>query len=352
LRRSGTLTRAALALVPLLAACGDPGPVEITDVRERAASVSFRSVSTPERFGFRRPEPSARPLAWTLPAGWVEVAPSTMRMGDFRIATDPEAECYLSALPGEAGGVLANVNRWRQQMGHSALAEEQIADLPKATLLGREAVLVDLEGVYVGMGQGEARAGFRMLGLVAGDPAQTVFLKMTGPAPTVAAERVRFLGLAASIRPASAPEPPAAAGWRWTAPAEWERRPAQPMRVVTLGPPDHADVECYVTELMGAAGGIEGNINRWRQQVGQPPLDAAALEALPAVKVAGREARLVEARGTFTGMRGERVDDAALLGVVCPLEGSVLFIKMTGPAEVVAREKDRFLSFCESLQPQ
>jgi hypothetical protein len=206
--------------------------------------------------------------------------------------------------------------------------------------------------VYVGMGQGEARAGFRMLGLVAGDPTRTLFLKMTGPAATVEAERARFLGLAASLRPASAPEPPVAAGWRWTVPAGWERRPARPMRVVTFGPAERPDTECYVTELMGAAGGVEGNINRWRQQMGQPPLDAAALDALPTLRVAGREARLVEARGTFTGMGGGTTADAALLGVVCPLEESVLFVKMTGPLDVVARERDRFLSFCESLQPQ
>jgi hypothetical protein len=347
------------ALLAVLVTGCDDAPKEIEDVRERAATTSFQSVPTAERFGFNRSDPHgaaaearAPQLEWTTPEGWKDAPPSQMRAADFRIARDPEAECYLSILPGGAGGVLANVNRWRKQMGLEEIQPGDLDQLPRETLLGKPAILVDLEGVYAGMGEEGARAGYRMLGLVLEAPGSTIFLKMTGPAATVATERPRFLELAASLRPAVPRESATTGGWAWDVPSGWEPRPRQPMRVVTLAPANSPGTECYVTVLAGPAGGIEANINRWRQQMGQPPLGEAELSELPVVKMTTGEARLVEVRGHFTGMRGEKLPDAALLGAVCPLPDSVLFVKMTGPADVVARERENFISFCGSLRAQ
>ncbi|HLU40356.1 MAG TPA: hypothetical protein VK081_13305, partial [Planctomycetota bacterium] len=50
-----------------------------------------------------------------LPTGWTRMAPSAMRLVNLRVAGDPRAECYLTSLPGAAGGLLDNVNRWRSQ---------------------------------------------------------------------------------------------------------------------------------------------------------------------------------------------------------------------------------------------
>ena len=353
---------AALGLSTLLASCGDDSPQMIEDVRERPATTDFRPVSTAERFRFARAGHQGSPhgaqaeaprFEWTTPAGWEEKAPSQMRNADFRITRDPETECYLSVLPGGAGGVGANVNRWRKQMGLEPLPPASLAALPQESLLEETAFLVDLEGTYVGMGQGEPKPGYRMLGLVAEQPGQTVFLKMTGPGATVVEERARFFELAKSFRAVAAPPPRAPEGdgtLAWTAPAEWEQRPDQQMRVVTFAPRGATGTECYVTILSGPAGGVEANLNRWRDQMGQPRLGPADLAALRTVQVLGHDAKLIEVNGNYTDMQGNKVEKAALLGIVCPLEGALLTVKMTGPSDVIAQEKDRFLAFCGSLR--
>jgi hypothetical protein len=122
------------------------------------------------------------------------------------------------------------------------------------------------------------------------------------------------------------------------------------MRVVTLAPDGRTDTECYVTVLGGSAGGMLANVNRWLQQIGQQPLSAEAVGALPTIAVLGRSAPLVEAYGTFRGMSGPAQDGAGLVGVVCVLADRTVFVKLTGPAGVLRQERDRFLAFCDSLR--
>jgi len=191
-----------------------------------------------------------------------------------------------------------------------------------------------------------------MLGLVVEEPGRTVTLKMTGPADLVAEERAHFLELARSFRAAAAtPEAPQEGSTlKWDAPTGWELREGHPMREVTYGPKGSPETECYVTILSGAAGGLDANLNRWREQMGQMPLGAAEIAALETVPVLGHDAKLIEIAGSYTDMEGNRVEQAGFLGVVCELPGALLTVKMTGPASVVEKEKDRFLAFCRSLR--
>jgi hypothetical protein len=59
---------------------------------------------------------------------------------------------------------------------------------------------------------------------------------------------------------------------------------------------------------------------------------------------------MVEAAGLYTGMGEVSEAGSMLLGVVCPLGGETLFVKMVGPQQAVLGEKDRFVAFCRSLQ--
>lgn len=353
---------AAAVFAFLLAGCGDDSPRQIEDVRERPATTDFKPVSTMERFGMtaggqpghphQGMESSEAPgYECAIPAGWAEQAPTQMRAKNFRLERDPQTECYLSIVQ---GGVAQNVNRWRKQMGLEPLPQASIAALPQESLLGQAAFLVDIEGTFVGMGQGEPRPGYRLLGLLLEEPGRTFSLKMTGPAATVAEERERFLELARSFRvTAAAPTPDAPEGsspLAWDAPPEWEARAGHPMRVVTFAPRGSEGTECYVTILSGGAGGVEANLTRWRSQMGQPPLGAREIAALKTVRVLGRDAKLIEVMGTYTDMQGNKVEKAGLLGLVCPVEGSLITVKMTGPFDVIAAEKDRFLAFCGSLR--
>lgn len=141
-----------------------------------------------------------------------------------------------------------------------------------------------------------------------------------------------------------------AANLRWTAPPGWLQSDERSMRIATWrfeGAGDEA--ECYVSVLLGSAGGVLANVNRWRGQMGHPPMGADEVEALPNLEVLGREARFVELEGSFTSMTGELTRDAALLGVICELYDAALFIKLTGPKAVVQAQRDSFIAFSQSM---
>jgi hypothetical protein len=369
--------RAALVLCPLLAACGGDTPQTITNVREGPRKTDFRPASTAERFGLmgnnnphggnphggmQMPgmpgmDQGSPGFEFTTPEGWQEKnPPGTMRAVDFRIGSSPDVECYLSVVQ---GGVAANVLRWRKQMGLEPITPAAVQGLPQSEFLGQGGTLVDLEGTFAGMGQSEPRTGYRMLGLIVDEPGRTVTLKMVGPSDEVVAEKENFLALAKSFRAAAAaasPMPSSPSGeeggtpFAWDAPSEWEVRSGHQMRVVTYGPKDSPDTECYVFVLSGAGGGLEANVARWCQQMGQPPLDAAAIEALPTIKVFGRDAKLVEINGNYTDMQGNQSAESEMLGVICELPAALVTVKMTGPKDIVEREKERFVAFCGSLR--
>src|SRR4051812_36103019 len=63
------------------------------------------------------PAPAAEgALAWKLPKGWTDEAGSGMRYATIKPA-DGKVEVSVVVLPGPAGGELANVHRWRGQIG-------------------------------------------------------------------------------------------------------------------------------------------------------------------------------------------------------------------------------------------
>ncbi len=134
------------------------------------------------------------------------------------------------------------------------------------------------------------------------------------------------------------------------APPGWVRGPEKSMRLVTYRPEGRKDAECYVTVLAGKAGGVAANLDRWRAQVGQPPLTAKEREALRAISVLGRTCKLLEAVGSYTDTSGTTREGNMLLGVVCPLPGQIVTVKMTGPAETIRAETENFVRFCESLR--
>jgi hypothetical protein len=173
-----------------------------------------------------------------------------------------------------------------------------------------------------------------------------------GPAPdATSAERFGYEQRAAAPAPAAAGPSTETAGlpFTWTAPEGWQQAPERPMRVVTFTTGPNREAECYVTILGQGGGGVEANINRWRMQMGQEPLSEERIAALPEIAVLGRPSKWVEIRGTFTSRSGEPLENAVMLGLVCAVEEFSVFVKMTGPADVVGPQRDNFLAFCQSL---
>jgi hypothetical protein len=293
----------------------------------------------PPMGGAETPPAESSQFAWDLPDGWKEIAPTSMRAGNFVVPGKDRLECYLTVLPGGGGGLAANLNRWRKQMGLADLSDAEIVALPRQKILGTEAPLLVAEGTFSGA------EGFTMAAVALERGGAAVFMKMTGPTEAVRAEMDRFKALCASLREAAPAAQaqrtadPESGGFAWTAPEGWTQGPAKQMRLVTMNPTDAPGVECYVTVLGGAAGGVEANVNRWRQQMRLAPLAADAVAALPTVKVLGKESPMVEIDGGSVGVTG----------LVCELGQQTVFVKMTGPMEALRAQRERFVAFCKSL---
>lgn len=143
-------------------------------------------------------------LAWTVPEGWSESSTpdaTGMRLLDLRFGPEKEGECYISLMPGAAGGLAANVNRWRTQMGLNAYTPDEIARLPKKPFFNREATYVAFEGDFKGFGADSAKKGYRLLGIIHSAEQATIFVKLTGPKALVEANSAAFDQFCQSIKP-------------------------------------------------------------------------------------------------------------------------------------------------------
>src|SRR5258708_4657872 len=65
-------------------------------------------------------------VRWTLPPGWKEEKGGPARVASFRFGErDPKLEMTVVRLPGDGGGLAANVNRWRDQLGLDRASESE-----------------------------------------------------------------------------------------------------------------------------------------------------------------------------------------------------------------------------------
>jgi hypothetical protein len=388
---------AVLAVSGALIGCAPPpDTVEVTETITRS---EFRSpielhASSEERFRLALPQQqmsgpmqmsSAAPgtseaqpqlFHFQVPDGWMEMPSTSMRLINLQFGANRESEAYLTFLSDGGGGVEANVNRWRSQMGLSPLSPAEIAALPTKPFFGRPATFVDFEGTYSGMMDPTPKSDYRLMGALLEHGGQGIFLKMVGPKADMEGQEANLDLLLATIHlntdghthdPApSAQIPPAtsvaqspyeapqgaadsAQGLEWTVPEGWTRAADRPMRVVTY---TVGDSECYIAVLGPGGGGMLANLNRWLAQFGQAPLDESGLAALPTITVLGERAPLLEATGDFTDMAGNVHSEQRMLGVACLLPDRSVFIKMTGPSAEVEAERDAFVAFSESLRAQ
>lgn len=203
-------------IVSLVASCSKSSePREIVEVRELSGEDQAIRVIDSEAERFRMPsqmaggggttakadDAEALPFTWVTPDGWERQLGAPMRDLSFTFGENGEGECYLSRLPGAGGGLVANVNRWRGQMGQEPMTEEEIANLPSKTLFGLEGTFVDVSGDFSGMGAAEAQKNYRMLGVILTSEAGAVFVKMTGPADLVQENEANFHHFCATLQP-------------------------------------------------------------------------------------------------------------------------------------------------------
>jgi hypothetical protein len=116
-----------------------------------------------------------------------------MRYATLKPAATGKIDVSVVVLPGPAGGELANVNRWRGQIGLPALDEAALAGARK-TLTTKAGPVT----VYDFSSDGQAQT--RLVAGLASAEGNTWFVKMVGDAAPVGAARPEFIRLLESLR--------------------------------------------------------------------------------------------------------------------------------------------------------
>jgi hypothetical protein len=306
-------------------------------------------------------------LTWKTPEGWTEVLPSEMRVASFKVSGSDgkQADVSVVPLPGMPGSDEANVNRWRGQVGLSPASPEELktaeTDVEAA---GQPAQLYDLAGQNSGQPA-------RILGVIQHRADAVWFFKMTGDANLVEQQKPAFTAFLKSVKfnaaPAQTELPPshppvgdmgmgmsatAASGPishdgqpNWQVPAGWQEVPGGQFLVAkfTLPGDGGATTAVNVSMSSGDGGGLAANVNRWRGQLGLPPM--ADVLTTP-IDVVNGKAQLVDMSGTNprTGQ------PTRLVGAIVPQNGQTWFYKLMGDAKVVESQKDAFTTFVQGVK--
>lgn len=261
---------------------------------------------------------------WDLPSGWREVPGGQFRFRTLLMSSDTSPlELAVSSLPlaqdDQQKYLLENINRWRNQLDLAPVSPDQLAQqMDEAQLAGEEtAYFVNLTGTGSGAMGGSAMGSGGMTGAPAAEGA--------GPAePDSGTPQLEY-----------------------ETPEGWQPARVGGMRLAAFAVQD-GDQQAEVTVIplgLGAADLLD-NINRWRGQIGLPPLAAGELDQHT------RSLEISGAAGTYVVLEGpaEASPRQSILGVILPRENRVWFIKMTGDAALVAREQPRFEQFAQSLR--
>lgn len=252
-------------------------------------------------------------IKWTYPPGWKEdhaAGPGRQACIHFGQA-DPKLEMTVVRLPGDGGGLVANVNRWLDQMGLDKASESEVASLvKKVSGANVEAQVVDIIGPTRPTGGPRAMAA-------PAEPEKT----RTGE-PTLDNVRAMFT---------------------FERPPSWKENPQPDKGRIYEFHIDQAEGSALVTFTImgGEGGGLAANIDRWRGQAGLEPLgeQGIARSATP-IKFVGTDAWLVEAIGK----------DKGILGVIALSTQFSMFLKLDGPPAVVAAQRGAFTAAAQSFQ--
>ena len=126
---------------------------------------------------------------WTIPADWKKIDPGTMLFAKFSIAaSDGKAEVNILSA-GEGGSLLANVTRWREQLGLPPVTQEDELSKMVSSINGAgNGQIVDFTGTDSKTGKPA-----RLVGAIVPQIGQTWFYKLMGDEQVVAQQKDAFI---------------------------------------------------------------------------------------------------------------------------------------------------------------
>jgi hypothetical protein len=126
----------------------------------------------------------------SLPAGWKGIPNPPMLLAKYVIQGDGEAkaEVNVSMLNGTGGGALANVTRWRGQLGLAPMSEEDFSKQAQTVdIAGGKGTLVDMTGTDSKTGKKS-----RLIGIIVPETSNTWFYKLMGDPQVVEQQKDTF----------------------------------------------------------------------------------------------------------------------------------------------------------------
>ena len=313
--------------------------------------------------------PSGVPqLKYVTPVGWTEKPPSQFRAASFSVSGPDGATADVAVTPMPAAGQESQiVNMWRTQLQMPPLnGEDPNKDTETVTVGSDSGKLFNMVGDRAAEdGKGRTRMMIAMLRR----GTTSWFFKITGDDSFVTSEKPVFLEFLKSVSfdsgGAMAPAggnphdfmtgagDVSAAGTApgpatWTTPTDWKSVPPTQFLVAkyVIQGEGGAKAEVNASVLDREGGGTLMNVNRWRGQLGLPPVDESALAGqTTSLDTPGGKATLVEISGT-----DKSGGKARLIGVILPQAGQTWFYKLMGDEKTVNQQKEAFVKFIQSAK--
>ncbi|MHC4108380.1 MAG: hypothetical protein ACYSTY_09885 [Planctomycetota bacterium] len=193
-----------IAALFMLAGCED-GAEEPTE----SGPTTLPSAETPPQAGSA---PAFAGLGLTPPAGWVAEPPaSSVRFAQYRLPGDGSSDDAQLVIyyfgPTGAGPVEGNINRWCRQFEQPDGRDSRGAAVTaERTVNGLALTTIDLSGTYVaetspGSGERVNKPDYRLLGAIIETDAGPYYVKLVGPAQTVARWQASYDAFILSLRP-------------------------------------------------------------------------------------------------------------------------------------------------------
>ncbi len=171
-------------------------------------SIKFEAREVPASLPAGHPEISPAPVAaapagegnpkWEVPAGWKEIPGGQFLVAKFTLTGDggAQAAVNVSMSAGDGGGLAANVNRWRGQLGQSPWTEAELQKLAKEIPVATgTATFIELSGTDGRTGQPASLVGAMVV-----QSGQAWFYKLMGDAKVVESQKAAFTKFVQTVK--------------------------------------------------------------------------------------------------------------------------------------------------------
>ncbi len=279
-------------------------------------------------------------VTFDAPDNWNALAPGQFATAKW--ALDDAAELVFSitslSFPNWDDQIyLANVNRWRGQVG---LPRTNVADMNRMArsieVGGLPASRLDMGGVGAPAGSGAQNAdphagmGRDPHAGMGRDPHAGL-----GIDPTTGGVKGDD-GTPAGSEPAKRELP-----LKWELPEGWTELPAGGFRVASFQIEGDTPLSVAITRFPGDVGGLHANVNRWLGQVGLGPVSPDEVDSVAEkLDVGDLEVRIVDAKG----------EQQRLLAALVPGDAETWFVKVSGAPDAIESAVESFRRFVESLR--